>query len=159
MSILTGHTFEQLPFSVEAKGSSLYFRSSNVGMMMMPIGPIYVAPELSPPLLRYTGQVFMHAAQRMHFRECQNRCIPKRADLPLSTRMTCMAAPLRGPRNIEVYCVIASPVALRASKRMKTAMHSVVGMILSMPTEHMCSWGVFAERSAFPSLVATTMAP
>lgn len=101
----------------------------------------------------------MHAAQRMHLRECQNRFIPRRADLPLSTRMTCMVAPLRGPRNVEVYCVIVSPVALRVSSRTKTARLSVVGMIFSIPTEHMCSSGVCAERSAFPSLVATTIAP
>src|ERR1700733_9530099 len=95
----------------------------------------------------------MHAAQRMHFRECQKRFIPRRADLPLSTRMTCMVAPLRGPRNVEVYWVMVSPVALRVSSRMKTARLSLVEMIFSIPTEHMCSGDGGAERWAFSSLV------
>src|SRR6185503_12124404 len=44
MLILTGQTWVQLPLSVEAKGSELYLRKLNVGSMMTPIGPEYVAP-------------------------------------------------------------------------------------------------------------------
>jgi hypothetical protein len=39
MLILTGQTFVQLPFSVEANGRLLYFRALKVGSMIRPIGP------------------------------------------------------------------------------------------------------------------------
>ena len=38
-----GHRIE-LPFSVDANGIELYLRRLNVGSMMTPIGPEYVAP-------------------------------------------------------------------------------------------------------------------
>ncbi len=44
MLILTGQTWVQLPLSVDANGSALYLRRLNVGSMMTPIGPEYVAP-------------------------------------------------------------------------------------------------------------------
>ena len=43
MSIFTGHTLVQLPFSVDAKGSELYLRRLKAGSMTTPIGPEYVA--------------------------------------------------------------------------------------------------------------------
>ena len=44
MLIFTGQTLVQLPFSVDANGSELYFLRLKVGSMMTPIGPEYVDP-------------------------------------------------------------------------------------------------------------------
>src|ERR1700740_108243 len=155
MLILTGQTFVQLPFNVEANGRLLYLRALNVGSMMRPIGPAYCAPSPKPPLRRYTGHVFMHPPQRMHFSDVQNSAMPSRAERPLSTSTTCISPPSRGPRKCEVYCVIGEPSALRDNSRMKTAKCSRRGMTFSMPIEAMCSFGTLADRSALPSLVLT----
>ena len=52
-----------------------------------------------------------------------------------------------------------SPVALRVSKRMKTARCSFLGITFSIPREQIRSLGVFAEISAWPSFVTVTIAP
>src|ERR1700692_961893 len=44
MLILTGHTFEQLPFKEDENGSALYLCRLKLGSMIRPIGPEYVAP-------------------------------------------------------------------------------------------------------------------
>ncbi len=65
----------------------------------------------------------------------------------------------RFARKCDVYCVIAIPVALRVSRRMKTARCSLLGMVFSSPTEQIRSSGALPERSALPSLVTVTTAP
>ena len=55
--------------------------------------------------------------------------------------------------------MIGEPSALRDSMRTNTPRCSVRGMIFSMPTEAMYSFGQCTDRSALPSLVQTTMAP
>jgi hypothetical protein len=49
--------------------------------------------------------------------------------------------------------VMVLPVALRVSRRMKTARSSFLGMIFSNPTEQIRISGTLPERSALPSLV------
>src|SRR5262252_1037177 len=141
MLILTGQTLVQLPLRVEAKGRELYFRRLNVGSMITPIGPEYVAPYDRPPLRRYTGHVFMHAPQRMHLSEYQKSDIPRRSERPLSTSTICIAAPSRGARKCDVIWVIGEPSALRDRRRTNTPRCSVRGTIFSMPTDAMWRFG------------------
>src|SRR5579863_10490292 len=127
--------------------------------MIAPIGPEYVPPYDRPPLLRYTGHVFMHAPQRMHLSEYQKSSIASRSERPLSTRMKCISVPGRGARKCDVYCVIGEPSALRDSMRTNTPRSAIVGMIFSMPIDAICSGGTFADKSALPSFVHTTTVP
>ncbi len=71
----------------------------------------------------------------------------------------CIYAPARGERKCEVIWVIGEPSALRESIRTNTPRCSIFGMIFSMPTDTMCSFGRCTDRSALPSLVHTTMVP
>src|SRR6202165_4342418 len=105
--------------------------------MIAPIGPEYVKPYDKPPLRRYTGQVFMHAPQRMHFSEYQKSAMPRRSERPLSTRTMCISVPSRGRRKCDVSCVIGEPRALRDSIRTNTPRCSILGMIFSVPIEAM----------------------
>src|SRR5215471_18978204 len=137
MLILTGQTLVQLPLRVEPKGRELYFRRLNVGSMITPIGPEYVAPYDRPPLRLYTGQVFMHAPQRMHLSEYQKSAIPRRSERPLSTITMCISVPVRGARKCDVICVIGEPSALRDSILTKTPRCSIRGISFSMPIDAM----------------------
>jgi hypothetical protein len=101
----------------------------------------------------------MQAAHRMHLSDGQNFFMPKREERPLSTRIMCISPFCRGVRKCDVYWVMELPVALRVSRRMKTARSSFLGMIFSSPTEQIRSSGTLPERSALPSLVTVTMAP
>src|SRR5579864_7465183 len=127
--------------------------------MMAPIGPEYVPPYDNPPLRRYTGQVFMHAPQRMHLSEYQKSSIASRSLRPWSTRMKCISAPGRGARKCDVYCVMGEPSALRDSIRTKRPRSEIRGISFSIPIDAMCNGGTFAERSALPSFVQTTTVP
>src|ERR1700721_2862546 len=159
MSIFTGQTSEHDPQSVEWYGNSLYLNSSNVGSRMTPIGPEYVAPYASPPLRRYTGQVFMQGPHRMHLSECQKSGIPSLRVRPLSTNTMCSSPPFLGPVKWEEYCVSGAPSALRARRRRKTPMSSTFGIIFSIPMLAMWSGGTEAPMSALPSFVQTMKVP
>ena len=51
---------------LEANGSAgSCIGPMNCGVMIAPIGPEYTHGKLCPPILRYTGQIFRHAPQRM----------------------------------------------------------------------------------------------
>src|SRR5580704_16991267 len=95
----------------------------------------------------------MQAAHRMHLSDGQNFSMPRREERPLSTRMMCSSPFYRGARKCDVYWVMVLPVALRVSRRMKTARSSFLGMIFSNPTEQIRISGTLPERSALPSLV------
>ena len=61
-----GRPRAQAPHRLEANGSAgSCCTPMNCGVRMAPIGPEYTHGKLWPPILRYTGQVFRHAPQRM----------------------------------------------------------------------------------------------
>ena len=58
-----------------------------LGVSTLPIGPGYTQPYAWPPTAPYTGQWFMHAAQRMH-RSISWNSVPIIAERPASTSTT-----------------------------------------------------------------------
>src|ERR1017187_6919667 len=68
MSILTGHASPHAPHRLEANGSpGSWVTPMNWGVMIAPRGREYTHGKLCPPILRYTGQVFKQAPQRMQY--------------------------------------------------------------------------------------------
>ena len=89
MSILTGQTSPHAPHRLDANGSpGSCDTPMNCGVMIAPIGPEYTHGKLCPPILRYTGQVFRHAPQRMQYSDCRFERSGSSLVRPLSSSTT-----------------------------------------------------------------------